>query len=183
MRKKIIPICVFTLACSLFCTSCIGKFALTHKVLGWNHQISNKFVNELVFVGFWILPIYEISALADLLVINSIEFWSGSNPIASTGQKFVDGQNARYLIAWDENGYTITNEADKSVTHLCFDKDENSWSVATEEGDVTFLTFLDDSHVKLPAGNNTFKTVELSMDGVFAYQQFVESKVGFFASR
>ena len=81
MRKKIIPICAFTLACSLFCTSCIGKFALTHKVLGWNHQISNKFVNELVFVGFWILPIYEISALADLLVINSIEFWSGSNPI------------------------------------------------------------------------------------------------------
>ena len=37
----------------------------------------SKFVNELVFFAFWILPVYEVSGLADLLVLNSIEFWSG----------------------------------------------------------------------------------------------------------
>ena len=28
----------------------------------------------------WILPVYELSFVADLFILNSIEFWSGSNP-------------------------------------------------------------------------------------------------------
>ena len=31
----------------------------------------------------YIIPVYEITQLADILVINSIEFWTGDNPIAS----------------------------------------------------------------------------------------------------
>ena len=42
-------------------------------MLEWNDQIGGKFVNELVFIAFWILPVYELSAMADILVINSIE--------------------------------------------------------------------------------------------------------------
>ena len=59
-----------TLACSLTFSSCIGSFALTNKVLDWNRQVGSKFVNELVFAAFWILPVYELSALDDVLVIN-----------------------------------------------------------------------------------------------------------------
>jgi len=172
MRKKFLPVCVLALASSIFLSSCVGNFALTHKVLDWNHQIGNKFVNELVFFGFWILPIYEISAIADLLVINSIEFWSGSNPVAA-GQKIVEEQNTRYLIAWDEKGYTITNEKDKSVTRFDFDKEENSWSVETPEGNVTFLSFIDESHVKVPAQDGSYTIVELSREGVLAYKDMI----------
>ena len=103
MKKRIIPVCAIVLASSLLLTSCIGSFKMTNKVLAWNSQISNKFVNELVFFGLWVLPVYEISALADMLVINSIEFWSGSNPIAQ-GQKTIEDDNGRYLLAWDETG-------------------------------------------------------------------------------
>ena len=108
-----------------------------------------------------------------LLVVNSIEFWSGNNPVASTGEKIVDDGTERYLVAWDESGYTITDENSNTVTRLNFNKDENSWSLATSEGDVTFLTFVDDSHVKVPAADGTYTVVELSQEGLLAYKDLV----------
>ena len=76
MRKIRISVAAILLAgTSLVFTSCIGSFGLTNKVLSWNRNIGSKFVNELVFLAFWILPVYEVTALADVLVINSIEFW------------------------------------------------------------------------------------------------------------
>lgn len=32
-------------------------------------------------MGMFIIPVYPLFTLADLLVLNSIEFWSGKNPI------------------------------------------------------------------------------------------------------
>ena len=74
-------------------SSCIGSFRLTNKLLAWNQTIDSKFVNELVFIAFCIVPVYPISAMADLIVINSIEFWSGENPVADTGKvKTIEGK-------------------------------------------------------------------------------------------
>ena len=81
MRKKqLIMATVVALSASMMMQSCIGSFALFNKVKRWNDQVDNKFVNELIFVAMWILPVYELSFAADLLILNSIEFWSGSNP-------------------------------------------------------------------------------------------------------
>ena len=86
-----------TLASSVLFSSCIGSFGLTNKLLSWNSNIDSKFVNELVFIAFWIVPVYEISALADVLVLNSIEFWSGSNPVADAGTvKTINGKDGVY---------------------------------------------------------------------------------------
>ena len=97
MRKTSLTVAVVcALMGSMLLPSCIGSFTLTNKLLTWNRQIGNKFVNELVFFAFWVLPVYEVSALADVLVLNSIEFWSGSNPVAS-GTTVVEGNDGRYL--------------------------------------------------------------------------------------
>ena len=85
-KRNITLLTAATLACSLTFSSCIGSFGLTNKLLSWNQRINSKFVNELVFVAFHIIPVYEISCLADLLVINAIEFWSGDNPVADAGK-------------------------------------------------------------------------------------------------
>ena len=74
-------------------SSCIGSFSLTNKLLAWNKTVGNKFVNELVFFAFWVLPVYEVSALADVLVLNSIEFWSGGNPVAK-GTKVIEDRKS-----------------------------------------------------------------------------------------
>lgn len=172
MKKLTLSVCAIMLAGSFLFSSCIGSFALSNKVLSWNQQIGNKFVNEIVFFGFWILPVYEITMLADIVILNTVEFWSGNNPIAD-GSKVVNGQDGRYLVEWNKDGYTITNEQDLSTVKLNFHEEDNSWSVSTPEGEVTFLTFVDDNHVKVPAANGDYQIVELSQAGVLAYQEAI----------
>ena len=60
--------------------------------------------------SFWIVPVYEISALADILVLNSIEFWSGSNPVADAGTvKTIETKDGTYAIETQKDGYHIQN--------------------------------------------------------------------------
>ena len=67
---------VVAVCSSLTFTSCIGSFGLTNKVLAWNDTVGNKFVNELVFLAISIHPVYEVTAIAYLMVLNSIEYYS-----------------------------------------------------------------------------------------------------------
>lgn len=170
MKKRLIPVALIAAISIPVFTSCIGSFALTSKLLSWNKSIGSKIVNELVFIGFWILPVYEVSALADILVINSIEFWSGSNPMAS-GKKVIDGQDGRYIVECDGKGYTITSENDGSEVRLDFDMAQQTWSVAMPSGEnMEFMTFVDGSHVKMPTADGKGMIVELSDDGLLAYR-------------
>lgn len=177
MKKRFFPVAiVLTLCGSIMSTSCIGSFALTNKLLGWNQQVGNKFVNELVFFAFWVIPVYEVSALADILVLNSIEFWSGDNPVAS-GTKVINGKDGRYIVECDGKGYTITSENDKSVVRLDFDSDNQSWSVALPTGEnYEFMTFIDETHVAVPAADGSRSIVELSDNGLMAYKEMVTNQ-------
>lgn len=172
MKKRFLPVALVAALCgSMLMSSCVGSFALTNKLLSWNRQVGDKFVNELVFFAFWIVPVYEVSALADVLVINSIEFWSGENPIAS-GKKVIDGKDGRYIVECDGKGYTITSESDNSIVRLDFDKEDKSWSVALPSGEsYEFMTFIDENHVSLPGVDGTRNVVELSEDGLMAYRE------------
>lgn len=63
-------------------TSCLGSFALTVKAYEINNELTdNKFINNLVF---WLAgaPIYGFTTTVDVVVLNLIEFWTGSNPLA-----------------------------------------------------------------------------------------------------
>lgn len=175
MKKKYLSVAlVLALAGSLLTTSCIGSFSLTNKLLSWNKSVGSKFVNEVVFFAFWIVPVYEVAALADILVLNSIEFWSGNNPLAK-GTKVIEGQDGRYLVECDGKGYTIKSENDGSVVRLDFNQDEQTWC-ATANGEThNILTFVDDTHVKVPSVNGGYEVVELTQEGVWAYQGKVAS--------
>lgn len=171
MKKTTLTVATaLTLAGSIMFTSCIGSFNLTNKLLSWNKSIGNKFVNELVFIAFWILPVYEISGLADIVVLNSIEFWSGSNPVAQ-GTRYINGNDGRYKVVCDATGYTITSENDGTVTRLDFNADTRSWSTTIDGQEVIFLTYVDDTHVKLPAPDGSYRIIETSQQGLYAYQQ------------
>ena len=172
MRKTTLTVAlVCTLMGSMLFSSCIGSFNLTNKLLTWNKQIGSKFVNELVFFAFWILPVYEVSAVADILVLNSIEFWSGTNPIAK-GTTEVQGSDGKYIVKADHKGYTITSETDGSEVRLNFNEKEQSWAIALEDGtEQKIFTFVDDEHIALPAPNGEETIVELSEAGLYAYSQ------------
>lgn len=172
MKKKFLPVAAVILAGSLVLPSCIGSFALSNKVLAWNQTIDNKFVNELVFIALWIVPVYEISMIADALVINSIEFWTGENPAEAGIVKQVQGENGIYTVETLENGYDIKNEKGESAQFV-YDKENNTWSLV-ENGQSTKVMTMVDSNKAIVYVNGEAQNVELSKAGVLAFRQGAE---------
>lgn len=170
MKKIKIAVSSLLIAgCSLVFTSCIGSFPLTSRLMDWNREVGSNFINELVFIAFWILPVYEVTGLADLAVLNSIEFWTGENPLASA-VKAVDTDHGRYLIACDGKGYTVTHEPTGNVTRLDFEVNTRTWSIEMADGEIMpFMTFIDDSHVRMRTVTG-FADFEISEKGVMAYK-------------
>ena len=174
MRKKhLILATVVALSASMMMQSCIGSFALFNKVKNWNDHVGDKFVNEIVFVAMWVLPVYELCFVADLFILNSIEFWSGENPALASEVKVVDGKDAKYLVARNEGGYAITNMTTKQVTRFNFNAEDNSWSLENNGQEVKLFTFVDDTHVDVITRDGSYTRVELSQPGVLAYQELV----------
>ncbi|WP_029906907.1 DUF3332 domain-containing protein [Prevotella sp. 10(H)] len=174
MKKRFISVATITLAGALLFSSCIGSFNLSKKVLAWNQTIDNKFVNEVIFFALWIVPVYEVCILADILVINSIEFWSGENPVEAGIVKKVNGENGVYTVETLDNGYKIQNEEGQEM-ELVYDKASNTWSAVANGESTKILKFEDEKNaiVYLPDGKE--RSVELSNNGVLALRQSVES--------
>ena len=117
--RKIMTVLVAT---SILCTSlsgCYGKMALTRKVYRVNGEVKDKYLRSLVTWAFIIVPVYGISALADFIVFNTIEFWSGRNPVAEGEKNFQyasDGEN--YFVNARKSGnavqYTINHYSGKN---------------------------------------------------------------------
>ena len=152
-------------------TSCIGSFSLTNRLLGWNRHVGNKFLNELVFFAFWVLPVYEVTGLADLLVLNSIEFWSGRNPMGDTAATEVEASNGdRVRITPDAEGYDLVNLTTDEQMRLEYDADIDGWAVEYDGTRHVLFTFVDDTHIAVPVeGGQDYRTVELSNAGLMAY--------------
>lgn len=181
MKKRIFSVAAVALAGTLLFSSCIGSFSLSKKVLAWNQTIDNKFVNEVVFVALWIVPVYEVCAIADILVINSIEFWSGENPVEAGIVKKVQGENGVYTVETLDNGYQIENEAGQQVD-LVYDKDSNTWSAVANGDSTKILKMEEDGKAIVYLPNGEERTVELSNNGVLAFRQSIENSV-FFAAK
>ena len=81
-RQFMLPVALTLTVSMLLSTGCLGHMAVTEKVKKGNLSITeNRWGREGIFLGFQIFWVYRVSALLDLVVFNSIEFWSGENPI------------------------------------------------------------------------------------------------------
>lgn len=181
-RRKSSLALVCVLCSTILLSSCIGSFALVNRLKTWNQGIGNKFVNELVFIALHIVPVYEIAVLADVLVINSIEFWSGDNPVASTGEvKKVKGENGDYLVETLDNGYAITSENGDEAMNLIYNREANTWSVETEDVNLELIKINEDGTAQLYLPDGNTMDVTLDAHGVLAARQL--NMGAFFAAR
>jgi hypothetical protein len=63
-------------------TGCLGRNGLKRKVEKMNLSVTeNRWGREGTFVALQVLWVYRICLVLDLFIFNSIEFWSGENPI------------------------------------------------------------------------------------------------------
>lgn len=180
-QTKFMAACL-CLSGTLLFSSCIGSFALWNNIKDWNNTVGNKFVNELIFIAFNIVPVYPIAAVADMLVINSIEFWSGSNPVASIGEtKEVEGENGTYLVTTNKEGYTIEKEGQSSV-ELSYNAETKTWSAASEGEVCELVTLNDNGSATLYMGDGTSMTVMPDAHGVADARMATTGSL-FFAAR
>lgn len=166
-KNKVSAICA-VLGGSLVMSSCIGSFALWNQLKDWNMGVGNKFVNEIVFLAFHIVPVYEVAYLADVLVLNSIEFWSGSNPVAQVGtERTIHGENGEYLVRTNANGYTIIKKGEESTPlELVYNQDSRTWSAQAEGQSYDLVKMNEDGTITFKQKDGSPMTVTPDMMGL-----------------
>lgn len=172
---------IVVVASAMMMSSCIGSFGLFNKLLSWNQNVSSKFVNELLFLI--ISPAYAVCGTVDLLVLNTVEFWSGSNPIAKAGHvENVWGKDGKlYSVKTLKNGYEITKPTGDKVL-FTFDAKTQTWSMEGNGVEKELLRFNEDGtvHAYLPDGNGM--DVSLNESGVYAVRMALNDGT-YFAAR
>ena len=62
---------------------CIGRMAVTREVSKFNLEVTKEqWPREITFFVLHVFPAYPLAYLVDLFVVNSIEFWTGTNPVS-----------------------------------------------------------------------------------------------------
>lgn len=183
MKKINLSVVAVLLAGTMMCSSCmVGSYGLFNKYRQWQtHMTSNKFVNAIVgFVigGF----VYGICYFVDSLVLNTIEFWSGSNPVAENTTT-IKGQDGRYYtVKTNRQGYEITSPTGE-VTKLIHDEKADSWSMV-QNGVVTEIFHYNaDGTVTANLKNGKQITVNQDEAGLNQVRQATMGGDVFFAAR
>ncbi len=100
---------------------CYGSFNLTKKVYNWNGTMDGKWVKEIVFLVCNIIPVYPVAGFADAVILNTIEFWTGNNPMAAKVSS--------------EDGTTVTFNQEKNEMTISYAG--KSFIVSRENGKAT----------------------------------------------
>lgn len=97
-------VAALVLACATpMLSGCFGSFTLVRKVHAFNESFGSKVVQTLVFWVFCILPVYEFAALGDAVVLNLIEFWTGSNPLS-----MAEGESMERVVQTEHGDVHLT---------------------------------------------------------------------------
>ena len=135
MKKMNLKVVACLLTGTLMYSSCIGSYSLFNSYAKWQRTMtSNKFVNAIV--GFILTPIVgSVCLFVDSLVLNTIEFWSGTNPMqANVGktQQVMGSDGRYYAVTTTKDGYEV-KAPNGEMSYFSYDKKSDSWSL-TQNG-------------------------------------------------
>jgi hypothetical protein len=184
MKKMNLKVVACLLMGTLLYSSCIGSFSLFNSYAKWQcHMTGNKFVNAIV--GFILMPIVgSVCLFVDSVVLNTIEFWTGENPMhANIGktQQVLGSDGRYYAVTTLKDGYEVKAPTGE-VSNFTYDKKQNVWSL-TQNGVTTELfRFNADGTITTLADKNMQLTVTPDEAGLYQ----VRTAIGggyFFAMR
>ena len=99
---------VLIVALLLTTAGCFGSFQLVNKVYKFNGTLGGKFVNELGFLVMVIVPVYGVATFIDAIVLNTIEFWTGKNPVtAVNGVQTIDLPEGKLVLNSGQKSYEL----------------------------------------------------------------------------
>ncbi|MBX3175366.1 MAG: DUF3332 family protein [Gemmatimonadaceae bacterium] len=122
-------------------SGCFGSFQATRKLYAYNKSMGDKWVQEFVFLAFSIIPVYALVNAGDVLIFNSVEFWTGNNPITSVSVTGTDdGRQLRQTRQVVNHARVLTIEELKdgqtlSTTTMTMPKSQDAITVTTTFAD------------------------------------------------
>ena len=169
--KKTVKLSALLLSATILFSSCIGSFRLTNKIKDWNEGVSSKWVNEVIFLAFHIVPVYEISMFIDAVVLNSIEFWTGKSANVEVGDTKIvkNAQGEDIEITAMEDGYKLSNG--ETSMNIVFDDETQIWSAEYNNQTTQLMKIVDDNNAQLFLMNGDVMDVTLDAQGVDAARQ------------
>jgi len=142
---------------------CYGRFGLTSKLYNWNGTVGDKWLNSIMMVAMCIVPVYGISLFADGVLFNTIEFWTGKNPVAMGPQeqetRIVSMGGKDFKVTATQNSLSLAPVEDKlEPVTLVFLPEEQAWileyrgekrKIAEQEKEVLTLLYPDGHREKV----------------------------------
>ena len=183
MKKFNIGVAVALLAGSVMCSSCIGSYRLFNKYEKWQcNMTNNKYVNGIVGLLIeWIVA--PVCLLVDTVVLNTIEFWSGTNPMSAGTTTTVKGQDGRlYTVKVLKDGYEVKAPTGE-ITLFIHDDANDSWSM--EQNGVTkeIFRFNTDGTIQASLKNGEKLVVTNDEAGLNKVRESILSDQNYFAQR
>jgi len=133
--RRVIAITVLCSSALFASTGCFGSFTTLHRLYHWNQTVdANKWAKWGVFVATVIVPIYPSATIFDMIFTNSVEFWSGRNPMASNDFKTDNGEEVSLRMRDDGKIDVTIQSPDKAATHLVVVPESNSIGAYGDDG-------------------------------------------------
>ena len=141
MKTRMLPVLTLglaTLVSAPYLQGCYGGFTATKTIYNWNGTVGDKWVNSIVMVALNIIPVYGIAGLADILILNTVEFWTGSNPLAmqpgETETRIVTVEGKDYQLTATQNRMEIRSLTESGeAVQLSYDPAQQAWFAETAE--------------------------------------------------
>ncbi|MGL4250736.1 MAG: DUF3332 domain-containing protein [Aeromonas sp.] len=97
LQQKGRAMALLVMAASMGVGGCMGQMGLSGMVTKGNLSVvDNRYGRAGLFV--LLSPVYGLAATADLFIFNTIEFWSGKNPITGKSPALVDMRSDPVLM-------------------------------------------------------------------------------------
>jgi len=122
-------------------TGCFGGFQLTRKVYQFNKEVSpDKWIRELAFLVMLIVPVYGFATLLDAIFLNSVEFWTGSNPVLAqngASRKITTAEGIAILTRSSADTIDVQlRGTDGRESHFVMKREGDGFSARTQDGEL-----------------------------------------------
>lgn len=112
--KRFVIMLMLLAAVSPSLTGCFGKFALTRNIYELNASVHDRYLRNVVTWAFIFVPVYWVAGVVDLFVFNTIEFWSGQNPMTAGAKTFhYTSGDQLFTVLATKNGSSVSYTIDR----------------------------------------------------------------------
>lgn len=174
-RSYVVTALLLLISAPTFTSCFVGSFSCLNKMLEWNENITdNRYVSALISVLLGPVE-FCVGGFFDTIVFNTMEFWSGSNPMAST--QIVEAQDGNlYAVSPNgKGGYLVTCQQSGQQMEYLFDAATRTWTASLDGREVRLFTLTSPDEALVYIPNSDPLSIRLDAQGLYACERAVSS--------